>query len=144
MGNIEAIWIKRSHGGVMDRVVEAELIAGRGIRGNADQGGRRQITIISEEAWRDAIAELGADVDPSARRANVLVSGLELARTRGLHLRLGSCLVKIWSETTPCYQMDEARQGLKAALKPKWRAGVSCEIVEGGSIHVGDAVNWSA
>jgi len=128
----------------MDRVEEAELIAGRGVVGNANQRGRRQITIISEEAWKDAIAELGEDVDPSARRANVMVRGLDLEKTRGMHLHLGPCIVRVWSETTPCNQMDEARQGLRAALKPKWRGGVCCEIVEGGSIRVGDAVHWSS
>ena len=39
----------------MDPVDRAELVAGRGLRGNANQGGKRQITILSEEAWNDAV-----------------------------------------------------------------------------------------
>jgi hypothetical protein len=46
----------------MDVVESAELIAGRGIAGNTDQGGTRQITIIHEAAWQAACAEAGADV----------------------------------------------------------------------------------
>ncbi len=46
MGEIVSIWIKRSHGGPMDRLDEAALVSGRGIQGNADQGGWRHVTLI--------------------------------------------------------------------------------------------------
>src|ERR1043166_3028421 len=95
---LAAIWIKRFKRGPMDRVERAELVAGRGVRGSANQGGRRQITILSEEAWNDARRELGADVDPSARRANVLVRGVDLEKSRGRTLRLGACIVRINGE----------------------------------------------
>jgi MOSC domain-containing protein YiiM len=137
---VVAIWIKRFKRGPMDRVERAELVAGRGVRGSANQGGRRQITILSEEAWSDALRELGADVDPSARRANVLVRGVDLEKSRGRTLRIGACLVRIYGEVTPCERMDEAYEGLRAALRPHWRGGVFAEIVEDGTIAVGDPV----
>ena len=141
MGEIVSIWIKRAHRGPMDRVTEAELLAGRGVRGSADQGGRRQITIIAEESWDDAQEALGVGVDPSARRANVLLRGVDLQDSRGKLLRLGSCVVRVYGETRPCHLMDEAEQGLRDALKPNWRGGVFGEIVEGGTIRVGDAAS---
>jgi MOSC domain-containing protein YiiM len=144
LGEIVSIWLKRAHGGPMDAVGEAELVAGRGLRGNADQGGRRQITIIEEAAWRDATRELGIDVDPAARRANLLVRGVDLANSRGRLLRIGECIVRVWTETHPCDLMDEMQHGLRAALKPAWRAGVSCEIVTGGTIRTGDFVQWTS
>src|SRR5207248_11150268 len=99
--------------------------------GSADQGGRRQISIIGEEAWNEAVRELGAGVDPSARRANVMVRGVDLERSRGKLLRIGACLVRIRGEITPCERMDEAREGLRAALRPHWRGGAFGEILEG-------------
>jgi MOSC domain-containing protein YiiM len=138
VGEIVAIWIKRAKGGVMDRVDQARLVAGRGLQGNANQGGRRQVTVIDEAAWNDACRELGMNVDPSARRANVMIRGINLEHTRGRTLRLGNCHIRIWSETTPCYQMDDAQEGLRAALKPHWRAGVNGEVVDDGVIRVGD------
>jgi hypothetical protein len=40
-GVLEAIWRKRAHGGPMDGITQARLIADLGLEGNADQGGRR-------------------------------------------------------------------------------------------------------
>ncbi len=138
--HIQAIWIKRAHRGPMDRVDRAELVAGRGVRGSADRGGRRQISILSEEAWEAAQEELGVAVDPSARRANVMVRGVDLENARGKLLRLGACLIRVGGEVRPCERMDEAEAGLRNALRPHWRGGAFGEIVEGGAIAVGDAV----
>jgi MOSC domain-containing protein YiiM len=122
----------------MDGVDNAQAVAGRGLTGNADQGGRRQVTIIDEAAWRDAAAEAGAEVDPSKRRANVMVRGIPLADSRDKLLRLGGCVILILGETRPCERMDEAQAGLRQALRATWRGGVFGEVVEGGLIHVGD------
>ena len=138
MPHIISIWLKRAHRGVMDRAREADLVVGRGLRGSADQGGKRQITIIAAEAWDAVQEELKTGLDPAARRANVMVDGIDLENTRGRVLRLGSCLVRIVGEVRPCTQMDDAQPGLREALKKHWRGGVFGEIIEGGTIHIGD------
>jgi hypothetical protein len=46
-GKLEQIWIKRFKGGPMDRKNAARLHAGAGLEGNANQGGKRQVTILS-------------------------------------------------------------------------------------------------
>jgi MOSC domain-containing protein YiiM len=138
MAEIAAIWLKRFKRGPMDPVDSAQLVAGRGLAGNANQGGKRQITIIDERAWSDASAEVGVAVDPSKRRANVMLRGLDLEQSRGRMLRLGECLIRIYGETRPCEQMEEAQRGLRKALDPHWRAGAYGEIVEGGVIRIGD------
>ena len=137
---VKAIWIKRAHRGPMDRVDRAELVAGRGVRGSANQGGRRQVSIISQEAWDAAIEQLGVAVDPAARRANVMVSGVDFADSRGKLLRIGPTLIRILGEVRPCERMDEAEEGLRNALKPHWRGGGFGEILEGGTIATGDPV----
>jgi MOSC domain-containing protein YiiM len=126
----------------MDSTREARLVAGRGIVGNANQGGKRQVTIISREAWDAVTGELGADLDPSTRRANLLVSGVHLAKTRGRVLRVGGCRLRVYGETKPCRQMEEARPGLQTALGPDWRGGVFAEVLDDGTIAVGDPVEW--
>ena len=144
MGEVAAIWIKRYKRGPMDPVAEATAVAGRGLAGNANQGGRRQVTIIDEAAWGEVEKELGVEVDPSKRRANVMLRGLDLEKTHGRLLRLGSCLVRVFNESRGCERMDEAQPGLRAALRPHWRGGVVGEIVEGGVLRVGDAAEWES
>ncbi len=137
-GRIETLWIKRARRGPMDSVASATLVEGRGAVGNADQGGRRQVTIVDADFWEALTRDLGAPVDPIARRANVLVRGVDLANSRGRTLRLGSCTIRIVNETRPCERMDEARSGLRAALSPPWGGGAYGEVVVGGEVRVGD------
>jgi MOSC domain-containing protein YiiM len=139
-GRLEAIWVKRAQAGPMDPAREATLVADRGILGNANQGGRRQVTIIEQESWDAMMGELGADVDPAARRANLLVTGLPLARSRGKTLHVGDCRILIQGETRPCEQMDEALPGLRRAMAGPWRGGAFGVVLDNGVIRIGDAV----
>jgi MOSC domain-containing protein YiiM len=139
---IETIWLKTGRRGPMQRVPEATLIEGVGLDGNAERGGRRQVTLLDADAWERATGELGIPVDPSARRANFLVRGIDLAHSVDQVLRLGSCTVRIRGETRPCGRMDEAAMGLRERLEPEWRGGVYATVVEGGPIVVGDPVAW--
>ena len=141
-GRVEAIWIKRGKRAPMDEVEQAEMIAGKGLVGNANQGGRRQITIIAAEVWERVMAELGANIHPSARRANIMVSGLNLENTRKRVLLLGECRVKIFIETKPCERMDEVLPGLKAALYKNWGGGASGQVITGGTVRVGAVAKW--
>lgn len=149
-GRLERIWVKRAKLGPMDPHPTARLVEGAGIAGNADQGGCRQVTVIAAERWADALAELAGDsrgpddVDPSERRANLMVSGIAFVETRGRVLRIGGCRLLIQGETRPCERMERARTGLKAALGPDWRGGVYGMVVEGGEIALGDPVALEA
>ncbi len=141
-GRLEAIWLKRAHRGVMDAVEAASLVAGRGLVGSADQGRRRQVTLIEREVWERLMRELGAAEPPSARRANLMVSGLGLAGSRGRVLRVGGCRLRILGETRPCERMDEAFDGLREAMKPDWGGGAFAEVLDDGRISVGETIGW--
>lgn len=140
-GRVESLWIKRAKRGLMDAVPEAQFIARRGLANNADAGGRRQVTIISRERWHELTMPLG-DVDPVLRRANVMVSGIELEASRGRVLQVGAAIVRINGETRPCRSLDFALDGLQRALDPRWGGGVYGEVAEGGVVRVGDVVRW--
>jgi MOSC domain-containing protein YiiM len=37
--------------------------------------------------------------------------------------------------------MQEAYRGLLGALHPNWRGGVTCKVLHGGEIRIGDAAS---
>ncbi len=141
-GRVEGIWLKRAHRGPMDPVQRATAVTGRGLAGSTGRSTRRQVTIITREAWGAMMQELDARIDPSARRANILISGIELPDTRGRVLRIGVARVVVGGETTPCERMEDALPGLRRAMTPAWRGGVFGQVITGGEIEVGNAVCW--
>jgi MOSC domain-containing protein YiiM len=142
MPRLEQIWLKRAKRGPMDPVTDATLEAGAGLAGNANRGGRRQVTIISAERWQEMMTALGRDLSPATRRANLLVSGLGLEGTRDRILRIGGCRVRVNGETRPCERMEEAAPGLPAIMAERWGGGIYAEVLDDGVIRVGDEVAW--
>lgn len=143
-GRLEAIYVKREKRGPMDAVRVARLVQGRGLDGNANQGGKRQVTILEREVWEALMASLGGDLSPARRRANLLVSGVRLEASGGRILRVGGHRIRILGETRPCERMDEALRGLRAAMTGNWRGGAYGEVLDDGEIEVGDSVGWVA
>ncbi len=143
-GVLERIWIKRSKLGPMDFVPQAAVRSNRGLVGNANQGGRRQVTILEAERWQAHMDALGAALNPSARRANLLVRGCDLTNSRGRILRIGAVRLEIAGETKPCHQMDEVLAGLKGVMRPTWGGGAFAIVLNDGVLSVNDRVEWEA
>jgi MOSC domain-containing protein YiiM len=141
-GRLEAIWLKRMRRGPMDTVERAVLKAQQGLVGNTDQGGRRQVTLLQREVWEALMAQVGTTLPPSVRRANVLLSGIRLAKSRQRILGIGACRLRILGETKPCERMEEACPGLQKAMYPDWAGGAFGEVLDDGTIAVGDPVRW--
>ena len=141
-GVLDRIFIKRMHRGPMDSRPRATLIAGRGIEGNADQRGRRQVTLIARERWDELMAGLDLSLDPASRRANLVVTGIDFEGSSGKVLRIGACRVRLIGETRPCERMDEAATGLRAKMRERWGGGAYGEVLDDGEIAVGDEVRW--
>lgn len=144
MSELSQIWIKRMHQGPMDPVSTAKVVAGRGIVGNTNQGGKRQVTIVSSKNWEAVTAPLGATPDPRLRRANLLVSDVDLVDSRGKVLKVGTVRIRIHGETRPCEQMEAAVPGLQEAMSVPWGGGAFGEVLDDGEIAVGDAVELLA
>lgn len=124
----------------MDPTDRARVVAGKGILGNANQGGKRQVTIVSNKHWGAVTAPLGEIADPRLRRANLLVSDIDFSDARGKILKIGNVRVRIYGETRPCEQMEDAVPGLQKAMSTPWGGGAFGEILNDGEIQIGDQV----
>jgi len=101
----------------------------------------RQVTILSRIQWQKACTELGIELPWTARRANLLIDGIEFDSSMiGRTIYIGDVELLICGETEPCHKMDQFHQGLKQALMPSWRGGVCCKVVAGGQIRIGSKV----
>ena len=141
-GRLEQIWTKRFHRGPMEPVSTARLHVGCGLADNADLGGKRQITLISRERWKIVTNAMDVVLDPILRRANLLVSGINLQESRNRVIRIGPCRIRLVGETRPCERMDLVHPGLCAALDSDWNGGAYGEVLDSGEITINDEVRW--
>jgi MOSC domain-containing protein YiiM len=141
-GRLAAIWLKRMRRSPMNAVEWATLKAHHGLVGNTDQGGRRQVTLLKQEVWHALMAQLGATLPPSTRRANLLLSGIRLIKSRQHILGIGACRIRILGETQPCERMEATYPGLQRAMYADWAGGAFGEVLDDGAIAVGDVVRW--
>ena len=125
----------------LDELQSANVSVEAGIAGDI-RGRKRnsQVTVLFRESWEDACRDLGVALPWTTRRANLFVEGVPPPQHSGGQIRIGGVSLQIVLETEPCQLMERAHTGLKAALTPNWRGGVSCNVLSGGNIRLGDAV----
>lgn len=122
-------------------VEEAMATEGVGLDGDHPRAGKRQVTLLSVEAWQETMHQLEADLPAKTRRANLVVRGIDLAASIGRRIRIGEVELQIEGETTPCDLMELQRSGLRDALEPKMRGGVFGCVTVGGSLRTGQSVD---
>lgn len=141
VGRLAGIAVRPERRAAVRELREAEVVAGRGLAGDHyHRGGRRQLTVLTREGWEAACAQVGGALPWTARRANLLIEGLELDRRVGHRLCIGEVALEITGQTSPCRRMEEVFPGLLRALSPHWRGGVTCRVLRGGRLVVGAAV----
>ena len=132
------LWVRPSPGAALEEREALEVERDRGIVGDHTLGRPRHVTIVFEDDWNRAAAEVGRELDPIGRRANVLVSGGDgIGRVKST-IRLGQVRLEIKGVTAPCDAMDQVAPGMWQALGPAGRSGIWGRAVEGGVIRVGD------
>lgn len=131
----------------METLTRAEVTIDRGVAGdyrgvrNPAKANRRQVTLFRREDWQAALGEIGAEADWADRRCNLYVEGLDLPRSGGARVRIGTdALLEIMGECDPCKRMEAVAEGLFPALKPDWRGGWLLRVLADGAIALGDEV----
>jgi MOSC domain-containing protein YiiM len=139
MARVEAIFLFPERRCAPKAVDAVDAHAG-GLTGDRKRPKKRQVTVLTIEGWRAAMTELAAQASPAGRRANIVVTGIDLRTTIGTTLRIGDASLRILGENEPCKRMDEVHPGLQNALKPELRAGVYGSIKRPGRIRIGDPI----
>ncbi len=119
---------------------EAIAVSGVGLAGDHRRNPSRAVTLLSVEAWEEAMGGMGADLPPRARRANLVVRGLDLGSLVGRRLRIGGAEMMVRGETVPCDLMELQAEGLREALSPRMRGGVFGPVERSGRIRRGDPI----
>ena len=145
MGTLIGIARKAAYRAPIETLTDAMVTPELGVAGDykGAKYRRRAVTVLAREAWEAALADLdlsATELDWTVRRANLYVEGETLPRAVGGLVRIGDAKLEVTYPTVPCARMDEAYEGLKRALYPDWRGGITCRVVEGGRIALGDAV----
>ena len=143
MGPAEVVSIHfvREDGGRATRVDSAEVRTDFGIPEDYRSGGnkRRQLTLIEEEALAEAAKILGRPVPEGASRRQVVVRNIDLNKMIGHTIHVGDVVLAVERYCAPCHRMDEELgPGGRDALR--WKAGVTCRVVNGGVLKVGEKV----
>ncbi len=142
-GRLAAIAMKSKPREPMQELRRAKVSRAGGIEGDfRGRAAGRQITIVFAEDWRAGVAGIDPDAPWTLRRANLLVEGIANPRSAGGILSVGSVRLLITGETTPCSIMERQLAGLRAALKPGWRGGLTAKVLSEGEIAAGDQVSW--
>ena len=128
---------------------EAELVAGQGIKGDRYAQGRghwssnpqpgRHVTMIEAEVLEDIARTQGMPLAPHESRRNITTRGIRLNPLVGKTVRIGSVVLAVVRLCPPCTYLEELLgRPLRQALSD--RAGIRCEVRQGGIVRVGDAI----
>lgn len=141
MAKLLGIAIKTKSRAAMKPLEEASIGLDIGVKGDyRGNPGPRQVTVLARESWDAVCRELDASLAWTTRRANLLVEGVNLENSCGKRLRIGAAELEITGETVPCARMDEQHPGLREALVPSWRGGVTCRVMVQGVLRPGEPV----
>lgn len=143
MGKVLGICVSEKRGTQKKEVNEAVLKENWGIEGDAHAGDwHRQVSLLSFEKI-EAFREKGADVDFGAFGENLIVEGYDLRRLPvGTRFRIGEAVLELTQIGKECHSHCEIYKKMGDCIMP--REGVFTEVVKGGLIRKGDAVEMEA
>ena len=138
-GTVVAVCTSEKTGTRKANVGTAEARPHWGLVGDAHAGDwHRQISLLAEESIAKMQAK-GLDVGPGDFAENITTRGLELVSLPiGTRLRLGAALVEVTQIGKVCHTRCAIYYQAGDCVMP--REGIFVQVLEGGSVSVGDAI----
>lgn len=147
-GRLVAIYTSTEAGAPMASLDSVEAVAAVGLEGDRyaakegkhsrTPGTGREVTLVEREAIEAARRD-GVELADHESRRNLLTEGVPLNHLVGATFRVGDVVLRGVRLAEPCAYLEGlTRSGVRQALVH--RGGLRAEIVEGGTIEVGDAI----
>jgi MOSC domain-containing protein YiiM len=150
-GRVEHIFITASAAQPMSALKSVTGVAGRGLEGDRyanrkgyysnrpTPGDGRQVTLIEAEVLDWLAAEHGITLSPAECRRNVVTRGIGLETLIGRRFRVGELLCEGVRICEPCVYLEQLTG--KPVNEPLvHRGGLRANILEGGTLRVGDEI----
>ncbi|HEX8299288.1 MAG TPA: MOSC domain-containing protein [Rubricoccaceae bacterium] len=144
------IYVAPAAGALVVSVASAEALAGRGLAGDRYARGEgsfsrwpgkgRALTLISAEALAEAEALFGVAMSHGEHRRNLVVAGVDLRDLLGGEFRIGAAVLRGVRVCAPCKYLVRVTGQPQAFAALVGRGGIRAEVVTGGHVAVGDAV----
>jgi MOSC domain-containing protein YiiM len=138
-GRVESIHVVAEKGGPPQARERVSVVAGRGVEGDRKFDGNHDLTLIEAEALEGLAADTGIELGPGESRRQLMTRGIALNDLVGKRFRVGGleCLGEELCE--PCSHLQSLTEpGVLRGLVH--RGGLCAEVLSGGEIAVGDAV----
>jgi MOSC domain-containing protein YiiM len=132
----------------MREVPEVNAIAGAGLQGDrycSERGAfsrkspTNQLTLIEAEALEAAERDYGLQVSAAESRRNILTCGISLNHLVGREFTIGKVRLRGLKLCEPCSHLKKLT-GKEVIKALKHRGGLRAQILQGGSIKIGDMI----
>jgi len=143
VGQVQWIGVRPSRGEPMTGLEAVQIDIDKGLEGdrfNGRTGNPRQVTLIQQEHLAVIAACLGQEsIDPSLRRRNIVVSGINLLALKDKTFRIGDALLEFSGLCHPCSKM-ERQLGAGGYNAMRGHGGITARVLESGSVRLLDPV----
>lgn len=144
-GQLVAIYVTDRKAVPLERVEQAQAVAGRGLAGDryylkegtfSKPGADREVTLIESEAVEALARECQLTLEPGQARRNLVTRGVPLNHLVGREFLVGDVLLKGLRLCEPCGHLEKlTTAGVEDGLHH--RGGLRAEIVRGGTLRSG-------
>ena len=152
-GTVISIHITPTGAAPMQSVTNAKAVAGRGLEGDRyysklgtysnQAGSGRDVTLIEIEAINGLKRDYEVQLDSGQPRRNIVTRGVALNHLVEQEFRIGDVVLRGTRLCEPCAHMEKLT--VKGAMRGLvHRGGLRAEIISGGSIRVGDTIQFQA
>jgi MOSC domain-containing protein YiiM len=150
MGIVVSLHIAPSAAAPMISVPEVKGVSGRGLEGDRyftrlgtysnTPGSGREVTLIELEAIDALERDYEIALEPGHARRNIVVRGVPLNHLVGQVFSIGAVVLRGARLCEPCGHLEKltSKKVLRAMIH---RGGLRAEIVTGGMLHNGDAID---